>query len=106
MFETAEIVVESVVIAPTGALQLTYYEQTDMSEFVAYQRVLTIDMDHIVEEVEELQELLRDIIDKAWVLKRNPPKRLRRVKEEPVPEPELEPIEGDEEGLSPLTEGL
>lgn len=90
MFDEQEVIVESVIIIPTGALQITYFEQSDMSEYVAYQRVLTVDSDQIGEEMQELQELLQAIIDKAWVLKRNPPKRLRRVPQTEESEPESE----------------
>lgn len=88
MFDEQEVIVESVVFVPTGALQLTYYETSDLGEYVAYQRVLTVDAEQIAEEVTELQELLRDVIDKAWVLKRNPPKRLRR-REQEAPDDEV-----------------
>lgn len=72
-----EVVVESVSFSE-HALQITYFERADLTEYVTLQRALLIDVQQVKEEVEELQDVLRDLVDKALLLKRNPPKRLKR----------------------------
>lgn len=84
------------------ALQITYFERTDLTEYVSVQKAMLIDVEHITEEVDELQDLLREIVDKALVLKRNPPKRLKRRSRPRSEEEDDDEADSVEEDAAPV----
>lgn len=55
-----------------------YIEGREASRAAYMARSLTIKIDYIQEEMDQLEELLGDIIDKGSILVRNPPKKVRR----------------------------
>lgn len=60
-----------------GVLNIQYAEARETNDFVSIARSLLVDLEQVETEVQELDELLRDIIDKALLILRNPPKKIR-----------------------------
>lgn len=57
-----------------GAVNITYVEKREMTEAAGIQRTMSIDMDHVRNEVAELIEAAIAVLDAGAVLIRNPPK--------------------------------
>lgn len=60
---------------------IQYAERREQSRAAAIARSIMIDAEQVTEEVDELQEVARALVDKGVLLIRNPPKRLRRPTE-------------------------
>jgi hypothetical protein len=97
-----EVLIEQVSFSEQ-AIQITYFERKDLTEFVTVQHAMLVDVEQVQDEVDEIQDLLREIVDKALVLKRNPPKRLRRPR--PVEDDDGELPETGDEGPAVDEEG-
>lgn len=59
-----------------GAIQITYIEPREMNDAAALQRTLSMDVDHVKEEVKEVMESLLLLLDAGAVLIRNPPEKI------------------------------
>lgn len=71
-----QVVIQSVNFQP-GIINIQYAEERETNDFVSIGRSLVVDVEQIPDELAELDELLRDVIDKALLLLRNPPKKIR-----------------------------
>ena len=74
------------------AVTIVFAEKRDTSRYVAMGKQITFDRSRLDEEVEEVLDSVRDLLDQAQILHRNPPKRIRRERGRSIEE-----FEEDEE---------
>ncbi len=102
MIPDSSVSVHSVTMQP-GVLNIQYSEERESNEYVVVARSVVIDAEQIEEEYTELEELLRDIIDKALLILRNPPKTIRKRTRE---REEEEDYDDEESGSTTVSESL
>lgn len=78
-------------------INIQYMEIREQSRVASMARSITIQADALEAEMEQLEELLQDIIDKGSILVRNPPKRMKRSGLGASPEVILEMVEADDD---------
>jgi hypothetical protein len=59
-------------------INVQYAEPREQARAVSITRSMTIDLEHVEEEMNLLLDTMQDIIDKGALLIRNPPQRIRR----------------------------
>lgn len=69
-----------------GVINIQYVEERESTNAVMIARSMTVEMEHIAAEVDDLAELIEQIVDKGLLMLRNPPKRIRRSFAEDVQE--------------------
>ncbi len=60
-----------------GIINIQYVEARETSDSVSIGRSMVIDTELVEEEVTEVEDLLRDIVDKGLLALRNPPQKVR-----------------------------
>lgn len=81
-------------------VQIDFMEKRHQSTAAVKRQSITIDLQHIEEEVIELQDLLLELVDKGHVLISHPPKRRAgglKLAQEAAEAAEAEDAEGDEQ---------
>jgi hypothetical protein len=86
----SDLIIQSVIFGENG-VEISFAERRDQSLQVALFKNIAIDMEFVKEEVEDVLDTLRDVVDKAHVILRNPPKKVRR--REPLVDDEDEEVD-------------
>lgn len=67
--------VQAFALRPDGLVDVTYMEEREQSDLVGHAHTLLVDVASVPGELDEVLDAIQDLIDKALLIRRNPPSR-------------------------------